>query len=84
MFGAFLSPPGFQLSQKLALEAARFSAQRLRAYADQMEKLARCSNPADLVALQTAYFTRLQEEYAAETDAVQRLLATNGEGGAEA
>lgn len=72
---AFLTAPGFLLSQKLALEAARFSAQRMRAYADQLEALARCQNPGDLIEAQQKFLARLQEDYAGEAEAMQQLIA---------
>ena len=38
----------FLVSQRFALEAAKFWARRMRAYADQMEDLASCRSPDDI------------------------------------
>lgn len=72
---ALLSAPGLQLSQRLALEAARFSAQRMRAYADQMEALTHCANASDVVNLQTKFFTKLGQDYVGEVQAVRDMIA---------
>lgn len=64
----------FLLSQRVALEAARFWARRMRAYADQMEVLASCKSPEDLVGAQSQFFDRLREDYANESEAVQSLM----------
>lgn len=64
------------VSQKLALETARFWARRMRAYADQMEMLAGCSNPNQLVAAQAQFIARMQEDFAAESAAMQDILTT--------
>ncbi len=78
---AFLTVPGFQLTTRFALEAARFSALRMRAYADQMEALAKCQNASDLIAAQQAFVARLQQDYAAEGEAMQQLIAQQGKEG---
>lgn len=80
---SFLGAPGFALSQKMALEAARFSAQRMRAYADQMEAMASCANPADLVTLGAQFLQQAQADYVAESQTLRELVAatrqeTNG------
>lgn len=62
------------LSQRMALEAARFWARRLHAYADQMETLARCSTPRDFAAAQTRFLERLREDYAQESEAVGSMI----------
>jgi hypothetical protein len=72
---AFLTLPGFQLTQRLALEAARFSAQRMRAYADQFEALAKCADAGEVVAAQQRFFTQLTEDYAAESAAMREIIA---------
>jgi len=74
-------------SQRVALEAARFWARRMHAYADQMEMLARCASPKDFARVQTDFIERMRDDYAEETKAVQSLLAQparDGEAGPEA
>ena len=66
---------GFLVSQRIALEATRFWARRMRAYADQMEQLASCSEPNQLVQAQAHFIERLQEDYATEGAALTRLLS---------
>jgi hypothetical protein len=66
----------FLISQRFALEAARFWARRMRAYADQMETLAGCASPNDLATAQTKFLERLREDYATETEAMSALLAS--------
>lgn len=66
----------FLVSQRFALEAARFWARRMRAYADQMETLAGCATPSDLATAQTRFLERLREDYAAESEALSALLAS--------
>jgi hypothetical protein len=86
VFGMFQSPTanGFFLSQKLALEGARFWARRMRAYADQMEVLARCTSPDQVAAAHGQFFERMQDDYAQETAAVSEIVimpkAERGEG----
>ncbi|MCL4715206.1 MAG: hypothetical protein KJZ75_09875 [Hyphomonadaceae bacterium] len=65
----------FVASQRVALEAARFWARRMHAYADQMETLACCTNPDDFAKAQTHFFDRMREDYAAETKAMSTILA---------
>ncbi|MBI1187141.1 MAG: hypothetical protein GC206_07400 [Alphaproteobacteria bacterium] len=65
---------GFLLSQKLALEAARFWARRMHAYADQMEEFARCASVEDFAGAQQRFVERMRRDYAAETDAFATLL----------
>lgn len=64
----------FLLSQKMALEATRFWARRVSAYAEQMQALATCKAPAQFADVQTRFFERLREDYASETVAVAELL----------
>lgn len=74
---SFLQSPAansFLLSQKMALEATRFWARRLSAYAEQMQALAACKEPAQFADVQTRFFERLREDYASETVAVAELL----------
>ena len=74
---AFLQSPGansFLLSQKLALEATRFWARRLHAYAEQMETLASCREPREFASANVRFFEKLREDYALETTAIAELL----------
>lgn len=74
---SFLQSPaanGFLLSQKFALEAASFWARRARAYAEQMEALAGCREPAQIVEAQARFFERMREDYASESVAVAEML----------
>lgn len=63
----------FRLSQRVALEAARFWARRVHAYAEQMENLAQCAEPTDVVAVQAKFITRMQEDYASERETLTSL-----------
>jgi hypothetical protein len=80
------------MSQRLALEATRFWARRMRAYADQMEQLVSVRSPEDVANLQTRFLDRMREDYAAESEAISSLLTPEtppqtrrrGNGGAEA
>lgn len=63
------------MSQRLALETARFWARRMHAYADQMETLASCTSPDDLASAQTKFLERMRDDYAAESEAISALLA---------
>lgn len=70
----------FAVSQKFALEATRFWARRMRAYADQMELLARCMSPDQVVEAQKQFIERLQDDYKEESQAFTQLLKpSNGE-----
>lgn len=72
---------GIAVGQKIALEATRFWARRVRAYVDQMELLAGCVNANQIVAAQAQFIERMQEEYAEESQAVAELLhLPNGNG----
>ena len=62
-------------SQRLALEAARFWARRMHAYADQMEALAACATADEVAAAQTRFIERMREDYVAESEALGALLA---------
>lgn len=75
----------FLMSQRFALEAARFWARRMHAYADQMETLARCRSSEDFTSAQSHFIERLQQDYAEESAAFTGLLrempkAMNGDG----
>lgn len=75
------------MSQRFALEAARFWARRLHAYADQMEKLATCTTPGDVAQMQTRFLDRMREDYAEEGAALTQLItpkSANGEDRPEA
>lgn len=65
---------GFALSQQLALETARFWARRMRAYADQMEALVRCTSPNQIAAAHSQFMERMQDDYAQETAAVSEIV----------
>ena len=65
----------FLVSQRFALEAARFWARRMRAYADQMETLAGCTSPDDVANAQTRFIERMRDDYAAESQAIGALLS---------
>jgi hypothetical protein len=73
----------FLASQRFALEAAKFWARRMRAYADQMEEFANCRSPDEIASAQTHFLERMREDYAAESEAFGQLLSsvtpTNGE-----
>jgi len=64
----------FAASQRLALEATRFWARRMRAYADQMETLMSCASPDQFVAAQARFIGRLQEDYSTESAELSRVL----------
>lgn len=93
-FAAMLQEPAtnsFLMSQRMALEAARFWARRMHAYADQMETLAGCRSPDELASAQTRFLERLRDDYTAESEAIGALLTPEkasprrrGNGGAEA
>ncbi|MGE3143054.1 MAG: hypothetical protein AB7L65_07005 [Hyphomonadaceae bacterium] len=68
------SPASFQLSQKMALEAARFWARRMRAYADQMDALANCDTSEKFVAAQQTFLERMRADYSEETEQFSALL----------
>lgn len=72
----FIAPTtnSFLISQRMALEAARFWARRLHAYADQMETLAQCSTPGDFAAAQTKFLERMRDDYREESEAVGALI----------
>jgi hypothetical protein len=63
------------VSQRIALEAARFWARRMHAYADQMEALAACATPDDVATAQTRFIERMRDDYAAESKALEALIA---------
>lgn len=65
----------FLVSQRIALEAARFWARRMRAYADQMEVIAGCASPDDFASAQTRFLERMRDDYAAESKAIGAMLA---------
>jgi hypothetical protein len=71
----------FLLSQRMALEAARFWARRLHAYADQMEALACCSSADEVAAAQTRFLERMRDDYAHESEAIGELMTPPGRSG---
>lgn len=74
----FLQSPaanGFVVSQKLALEATRFWARRMRAYADQMEALTKCADAGQLMEAQRHFIERMQEDYAKESSHFAEVLS---------
>lgn len=76
LFSMMQSPAsgGFFLGQKLALEGARFWARRMRAYADQMERLARCTSPDQVAEANSQFIERMQSDYAEERAAVSEIV----------
>lgn len=84
VFAQMPAANGFLLSQKLALEAARFWARRMRAYADQMEEFARCTSVEDFAGAQQRFVERMRRDYAAETDVFASLLGDAAEQQAKA
>jgi hypothetical protein len=62
------------MSQRFALEAARFWARRMHAYADQMETLANCTSTGDVATAQTQFLERMREDWAAESEAFGALM----------
>jgi hypothetical protein len=76
-FVAMMQTPtanSFLMSQRFALEAAKFWARRMRAYADQMEMLAGCSSAEDVASAQTRFLERMRDDYAEESQAISALL----------
>jgi hypothetical protein len=65
----------FAVTQRLALEAARFWARRMHAYADQMEALASCTTADEMASAQTRFIERMRDDYAAESKAIGALVA---------
>ena len=65
----------FLMSQRFALEAAKFWARRMRAYADQMEEFACCRSADDIAGAQTRFIERMREDYAAESEAFGQLFS---------
>jgi hypothetical protein len=63
----------FAASQRLAFEAARFWARRMRSYADQMETLATCTDPNQAAAASARFFEQMRADYAAEAEIVRDL-----------
>lgn len=76
---AFLSAPGLALSQRLALEGARFWAERMRACADQVEALSHCDSAAAMVEIQAKFLKQAQQDYVAEGEVVRTILVGAGE-----
>lgn len=66
---------GFLFSQKLAVEATKFWARRMRAYADQMETLTKCSDPSQMVEAQRNFIERMQEDYTKESSHFTEMLS---------
>jgi hypothetical protein len=78
-FASLLQSPatnGFMVSQKLALEATRFWARRMRAYADQMEVLTKCADAGQMLEAQRNFIERMQEDYAKESSHFSELLSS--------
>jgi len=63
----------FAASQRLALEAARFWARRMRSYADQMETLVGCTDANQAAAASTRFFEQMRADYAAEAEIMRDL-----------
>lgn len=76
MFNPMQAPAAFAMSQRLALESARFWARRMHAYADQMSALAACTNVDQFAEAQSRFIDKMREDYAAETKALSAILAT--------
>ena len=78
----FLQSPttGFLVSQKLAVEATRFWARRMRAYADQMEALTKCSDAGQMIEAQRNFIERMQEDYVKESSHFTELLSAAKDG----
>jgi hypothetical protein len=76
IFAAMQMPTANSLvmSQRIALESARFWARRMHAYADQMEALVSCRSPDDLATVQTQFLERMRDDYAAESQAIGAML----------
>lgn len=72
-----LNAHSFAASQRLALEAARFWARRMHAYADQMEALSKCTSADDLMKAQRGFIDRMQQDYAEESAAFTQLLSSS-------
>ncbi|MBL8549226.1 MAG: phasin family protein [Hyphomonadaceae bacterium] len=75
---SFLQSPatnGFLVSQKLAAEATRFWARRMRAYADQMETLTKCADAGQMLEAQRSFIERMQEDYAKESSQFSELIS---------
>ena len=70
-----LNAASFATSQRIALEAARFWARRMHAYADQMETLCKCTSPDELMKAQRGFINRMQQDYAEESAAFTHLLS---------
>lgn len=73
VFTPLAAVQNFRLSQRVALEAARFWAKRVHAYAEQLESLAKCAEPTEIVAVQAKFITRMQEDYASERETLTSL-----------
>lgn len=65
---------GFLLTQKLAMESARFWARRMRAYADQWETLANCTSATDLAEAGSKFMDRMREDYRSESDTLAEIV----------
>ena len=65
----------FAVGQRIALEAARFWARRMHAYADQMEAFAACTSADELARVQTHFIERMRDDYAAESKVLGELVA---------
>ena len=72
---AFMTAPGLVLGQRLALHTARFWAKRMRACASQIEWFATCDNPVSLMDVQMKFIKQMQDDYAAESEAVNDITS---------
>ncbi|HWA01456.1 MAG TPA: phasin family protein [Caulobacterales bacterium] len=70
---------GMVVGQKLAQETTRFWARRMRAYIDQVETLAGCSSANQLIAAQAQFIEQMQEDFAAETEALSEIWKHSGD-----
>lgn len=72
----------FAAGQRLALEAARFWARRMRSYADQMETLIGCTDANQAAAASTRFFEQMREDYTAEAEIMRDLWRRADDAGA--
>lgn len=74
---------GLLVSQRLAFEAARFWARRMRAYADQFELLATCTDPQQFAKANAHFLEQLQQDYVSESAVVTEMLTPHRDGDAD-
>ena len=75
---ADMSEHSLMLGQGFAVEAGRFYAHRLRAYASFIDKLAGCKTLADISALQTQFVADAQRDYSNEGAALAAVATGTG------